>query len=244
MEKILNFQVSLFGEFADFLPGTELVLPVVENLRDEGFVPATVVTSMVDSTKKQVITEPRLLLEKTDHKWQIVFLAGRIDINYVYPGGEPYFASIEEIMKEERRLGNLVFGQLHNLKGSRIAVNGHFLLHDLTIAEKQKFIKRFTIIPKIYKDNPVTEWSIRFNAPTEIEFGDKIEVCNNIIEINDILGIDTRTNKTSTRIAIGLDINTNADNRESKYTHLDIINFIEKVKLLLVTALGEIEGEI
>lgn len=42
MDKILNFQVSLFGRFIDIKPKTDIILKLLTNLQEEAFIPGTV----------------------------------------------------------------------------------------------------------------------------------------------------------------------------------------------------------
>ena len=39
MEKIVNFQTSLFGSFINIKPRTAVVLSLLNNLKDESFIP-------------------------------------------------------------------------------------------------------------------------------------------------------------------------------------------------------------
>ena len=112
----------------------------------------------------------------------------------------------------------------------------------MSVEEKQQ-LKRFAIIPQVFDRNPVTEWNVHFNAPTELVFGDKKDICNNIIEVYDILGIDPKNKSVSPRMAIGLDINTDQTNTEQKYKFSDILAFADVAKDLMEAALQEIEGE-
>ena len=89
----------------------------------------------------------------------------------------------------------------------------------------------------------MTEWNVHFNAPKELVFGDKKDVCNNIIEVYDFLEIDPKNQTVSPRMAIGLDINTNQTNTEQKYKFSDILTFADVAGALMEAALCEIEGD-
>ena len=243
MEKVLNFQLSLFGSFVNVQPNLLLTNRIAENLREDGFVPSIAVVNAVDPINRQVITENRLQMETKDHTWHIVFFAERIDIDYTYPGGEGFFSDIRSIIARGKELCTHAFKAIADTTGIRIAINGRFLVKDMSVEEKQQFIKRFAIIPQVFDRNPVTEWNVHFNAPIELVFGDKKDICNNIIEVYDILGIDPKNKSVSPRMAIGLDINTDQTNTEQKYKFSDILAFADVAKDLMEAALQEIEGE-
>lgn len=243
MEKILNFQLSLFGSFVNVQPNLVLTNRIAENLRDDGFVPSIAVVNAVDPIKKQVITENRLQMESKEHTWHIVFFAERIDINYEYQGGEAFYSDVRTIIEKGKHLCTQTFKAIADTTGFRIAVNGRFLVEDMSVDEKQQFIKRFAVIPQVFENNPVTEWNVHYNAPKELSFGDKKDVCNNILEVYDILGIDPKNQKVSQRMAIGLDINTNQANTDQKYKYTDILCFADVAGQLMDSILCEIKGD-
>ena len=243
MEKVLNFQLSLFGSFVNVQPNLLLTNRIAENLRDDSFVPSIAVVNAIDPVKKQVITENRLQMESKDHTWHIVFFAERIDIDYTYPGGDAFYTDVKDIIAKGKELCTHTFKAIADTTGIRIAVNGRFLVNDMSAEEKQKFIRRFAIIPQVFESNLVTEWNVHFNAPKELVFGDKKDICNNILEVYDILGIDPRNQTVSPRMAIGLDINTNQANTDQKYKYTDILYFADVAGELMDSALREIEGD-
>ena len=48
MDKVLNYQMSLFGMFTNVQPNLELTMKIFESLKDEGFVPGTVQVNTVN----------------------------------------------------------------------------------------------------------------------------------------------------------------------------------------------------
>lgn len=243
MEKVLNFQLSLFGSFVNVQPNLLLTNRIAENLREDGFVPSIAVVNAVDPINRQVITENRLQMETKDHTWHIVFFADRIDIDYTYPGGEVFYSDVKSIIAKGKELCEHAFKAIADTTGVRIAINGRFLVKDMSVEEKQQFIKKFAIIPQVFDNNPVTEWNVHFNAPKALAFGDKSDICNNIIEVYDILGIDPKNQTVNPRMAIGLDINTNQANMDQKYKFFDILSFADVAGPMMEAALCEIEGE-
>ena len=244
MDKIINFQMSLFGSFINVQPNLQLTNRIEANLRDDDFVPSIAVVSEFDPEKKQVITENRLQMTSKDHSWSIVFLADRIDINYFYPGGEQFFSNLHDILELSKKYCSHTFASIADTTGNRIAINGKFLLKEMSFDEKQKIISEFTIIPKIFENNPVTEWSVHYNSPKTIKFGNKLEKCNNILDINEIVGINSKEQTISKRMVIGLDINTDQANKILKYKFTDLLELANVVEDMMLATLMEIEGHI
>ena len=60
MEKVLVFQLSLFGSFINIQPNLQITNNLVGHLRGEGFVPATIEVNIVNPATKQIQSESRL----------------------------------------------------------------------------------------------------------------------------------------------------------------------------------------
>ena len=122
-----------------------------------------------------------------------------------------------------------------------MAMNGRVLLRDMTEDEKQAFVKRHCMVPQVYGDQKITEWAIHFNSPTMVQFGKWTELCNNIIEINNIIAIDSVTLQASQRMAVGLDMSTDQTNMDMKYNYIDLLGFAKSVCLLMEKTVKEVE---
>ena len=83
MDKILNFQVSLFGRFIDIKPKTDIILKLLTNLQEEAFIPGTVDLAVLDPMTKKITTDSRIQMISQNKAWSIVFLEERIDFNYM-----------------------------------------------------------------------------------------------------------------------------------------------------------------
>ncbi len=243
MEKILNFQMSLFGSFVNIHPNINLTQEIVKNLQDYDFIPSIIVINTLDPAKRNIVIENRLQLISKDRSWNIAFLAERIDFNYIYHEGNNYFSNLKLIIDKGKEICLKVFEKISETKGIRIAVNGRFLVKNIPFDEEQHFIKRFVNIPKIYGNIPVREWNIRFNAPKELMFGDKKDICNNIIEVYEIFGLDSKSKIKIPSMAIGLDINTSQLNTEPKYNYSDIISFSDAAEQMMESLLQGFEGD-
>lgn len=243
MDKVLNFQISLFGSFTNVHPNIELTMQINDSLRDEGFVPGTIQVNTFNPIEQKMKSETRLQMVSTDRVWSVVFFAERIDVNYSYQGGEKEIASLDEVSEKAKTICRKAFAPIAATTGTRLAVNGQFLLGIMDESSKKEFISRFLIQPKVYNDGSLSEWSVRFNSLTGIHTSEtSFESCNFIINLGDIIGIDAKTGVANLRTSVGIDINTSPENIENKYTINELLYFscgaIENMK----KALAEIEG--
>lgn len=243
MDKVLNYQMSLFGTFTNVQPNIDLTMKIFESLKDEGFIPGTAQVNTLNPIENKMISETRLQMLSTDKAWSVVFLAERIDINYSFVGGDNGINSLDEVSEKTTRICEKAFAPIAATTGTRLAVNGQFLLKKMNENKKKTFISRFITAPKVYEGKPLTEWNVRYNSLTSIDTGENSsENSNYIINIGDIIGIDSQTGVTELRTAVGIDINTSPNNLESRYTVKELLYFSEGALAKMKATLTEIEG--
>ena len=241
MEKVLTFQMSFFGSFINVQPNLELTNRIVQSLSSENFIPGTFEINTVDPNTKSIITETRLQMVSSKTTWTIMFLQERIDINYNYHGGKECYTDIQVVLQKAKTLTEKVFSSIASTTGIRLAVNGKFLIEAMTDEEKQEYIRRFIKKPSVYKEQPLIEFSIHYDSPTEITFNGGKQYVNYIIDVFDIIGIDTDKQELSKRLAIGVDINTDPANVQPIYKYNDLLHFAEVACPMIESALTEFE---
>lgn len=243
MDKILNFQMSLFGTFTNVQPNLELTMKINESLQNDNFVPGTIQVDIFNPIERKMISETRLQMVSVDQMWTVVFLGDRIDVNYSYIDGDVYYDSVELIMEKASNICKKAFAPIAATTGTRLAINGRFLLNEMNESTKQAFIARFLIQPKVYENRLLSEWNIRYNSLTHIATNElSSEECNFIISLGDIVRINSQTGVQSTRTSVGIDINTSPANQENKYTVNDLLYFSKGALVNMNAALNEIEG--
>lgn len=243
MDKALNFQISLFGSFTNIQPDLGLTMRINSSLQDDGFVPATVQVNTFNPVEQKMLQETRLQMVSTDKMWTVVFLAERIDINYSFMGGDNGFTSLDGVAEKAKSICKKAFSPIAKTTGTRLAINGQFLLKEMDDTTKRTFISRFLIQPKVYEDKPLCEWNVRYNSLTNIYTSEKtLEQCNFIINLGDVIGIDSQTGCIKRGTSLGIDINTSPQNIENKYTIKDLLYFCDGALENMKKALYEIEG--
>ena len=151
--------------------------------------------------------------------------------------------SLDEVSEKATRICEKAFAPIAATTGTRLAVNGQFLLTKMGAETKKAFISRFLIQPEVYKGKTLTEWNVRYNSLTDINTSEhSSEKCNYIINIGDIIAVDTQTGTSELRTAVGIDINTSPDNMENKYSVKDLLYFSIEASAKISAALTEIEG--
>lgn len=240
MDRILNFQLSMFGSFINIKPDNDITMKLMAHLQEDRFVPGTVNVAVVDAVSKKINSESRLQMVSENKFWNIVFLQERIDVNYTYLGGNEFYQDFESIFGRAINLLEKVFGVFPNTPGNRIAVNGKILINEKNANEREEFIKRFSVPLKVYGNSEIAEWNIRFNSKTFVNVSeDTVELCNNIIELGDIVGREN--GKPKKRLLVTLDVNTLPENRNLRFTYKNLICLASNVKGMMENTMKEIE---
>ncbi len=239
MDKILNFQVSLFGGFIDIKPRTEIILELLTNLKDDAFIPGTVDLAVLDAVTRKISTDSRIQMMSQDKVWSIVFLEDRIDFNYNYQEKTISLKKVDEFYQNVKGLVEKVFRVFPDTKGNRIAFNGKVLLNEMTDEQILSFMNKFSSPLSIYNETRIEEWAVRFNTLKDIEWKEKIETCNCITEISKIIRMgDVEEN----RIIISIDVNTIQQKLDYRFQYNDILDFAEKAEIIVNNIINEIES--
>lgn len=238
MEKIVNFQTSLFGSFINIKPRTAVVLSLLNNLKDESFIPGTIDLLSLNPISGEIATENRIQMVSEDKTWNIVFLENRIDFNYNYRPDTQKYIKIDDLCNYVKNLVEKVFRTFPETTGNRIAVNGKILLEEMSDDEFKVFTEKFAAPLNLYKGEVLQEWSTRFNLRKEIKWDDKKELCNCITELSKVY---PQNDPQINEIAVSIDINTVAQNDDYRFKAKDIIQFSQKANIIIDNVFEEIE---
>lgn len=240
MDRILNFQVSLFGEFINIKPKTDIILKLLTSLQDEEFIPGTVDLAVLDAMTGKISTDSRIQMMSQDKLWSIVFLENRIDFNYNFQPNHVSFKKVDDVYEHTKRLVEKVFTVFPEITGNRIAFNGKILLNEMTDEEIEEFMNKFSSPLSVYHEKKLTEWVVKFNSRKHIEWNYNSELCNYITEISKISMED---NENENRISVSIDVNTIHQNKDFRFKYKDIFEFSEKAKEIFNNIVKEIEGD-
>lgn len=240
MNKVVVFQMSLFGSFVNIQPNQDITMKLMADLVDENMIPGTVSVSSIDPINKKVETETRLQMLSQDRTWKIVFLPNRIDVDYDYMGGENYYSDLSDIYNKGIELLRKTSSTFKDTTGNRLAVNTRIILPALSSDEENEFIHRFTVPISTFNDSRLDEWNVHYNVKKGLKVTDSIfEICNNIVDMGNIVVFDG----LGRRMAIGLDVNTEPENSSMRFKYTDLISFAHEAEIEMKAVLKAIEEE-
>lgn len=242
MDKIVNFQLSLFGSFINIQPDTDIAMHLMSHLADENMIPATATVNTVDPLNKNITTENRMQMVSQDKNWIIVFFQERIDVTYAYVGGDNVYTSISDVCDKAITLLKKTFASFAGTTGNRLAVNGRVILNAMSDEEKKAFIRRFSTPLSLHANESLEEWNLHYNAKREMKItDDKSELCNSIVDLGEIIAINSTDESISNRMSIGFDINTAPENQEARFKYTDLESFALSARIEMEKLLLEIE---
>lgn len=244
--KIINFQLSMFGEFSNISSDTSLIIKLLSALQDKNFLPGTLNSASVDVQTGKFTVNNKLQLYSPNKSWTISFLDNRIDFNYSYHEMDPRIWSIDSLIEYGGSLIDNVFPVLNtDMKGNRLAVNSKMIFDDMTDEQLDKIGKKLVPSPtEDYKKNYI-DWRLSLNSQEEILFPqDHKETYNRILEI---LKYNYFENSAPTQqrlpkktMMISLDLNTLPQKMESRFTKDSLKYFSNKVRNFIENTVNSI----
>jgi len=79
--KIINFQLSMFGEFSSISSDTSLIIKLLSALKDKHFLPGSLNSASIDVQTGELTVNNKLQLYSPNKIWNISFWDNRIDFN-------------------------------------------------------------------------------------------------------------------------------------------------------------------
>lgn len=224
MEKILDYQVSLFGNFVDIKADDENINRMLKVFPN--YVVNFIQMSSFDIRTSRVINDKRLQLIDLSQGILISFLPERIDINYKW----------NPIIKGETEISEIFIklsGTLKNLAtmfpkrlGNRVASSCNLLSKKYSDSELLSIIEKYSNKNNIFDENDsISEWLLRFNSKKEEIFNGKKELCNRLITLS-----LPQNPEFKNQILLSFDFNSDALSPDERFLFEDLLIFSETVK--------------
>ena len=224
MEKILDYQVSLFGNFVDIKADDENINRMLKVFPN--YVVNFIQMSSFDIRTSRVINDKRLQLINLSQGILISFLPERIDINYKWNPIIKGETEISEIfIKLSSTLKNLATMFPKRL-GNRVARSCNLLSKKYSDSELLSIIEKYSNKNNIFDENDsISEWLLRFNSKKEEIFNGKKELCNRLITLS-----LPQNPEFKNQILLSFDFNSDALSLDERFLFEDLLIFSETVK--------------
>lgn len=238
MDKILNYQVSLFGQFMNIKPEQTLINKLLSILKD--FLPGVTNISSINILTNQIQVEERMQFVSSDRSYSIVFLPDRIDICYIYNPSLKNEKDFDEIIRKITELLSILnsVNEFSTLPSNRLATSCNCLSRMFNSKDYTDFINTQTNKDIFFKDKKLFEWGIRYNSKFEEIISEKTEFTNHIIDIKKAF----QNNSEINQFVMLFDINTDPINILNRFAFTDLINFQNTANTLIKGYINAIEG--
>ena len=245
MEKVLSFQYSFFGNFTSLNPSLDLMNLILSKLLDKQWLPSAIQVNTFNPIKKEINIQTRNNIMSLNQAWKIFIFNERIDINYEFVDEKEVYSKIEDVILKTNSVSNVLGQVLDNIVGTRLAINGKFIIRKSNSYDKQKVIKKFAIIPNYYDENNISEWRVNFNSQEKNNFGKFNDIiCNNISEVYDINYGRRIDSPSMSGLVLSIDINTDQTNKIPQFKYIDILEFSQIVIPKILIEINEVERKI
>lgn len=214
-----KYQGSVFVNLEEIVPSPDIISNLVGLFREENLLPST----FQEISKSGIQT--RIRLSSLNNEWAVNFGTDRINIekNPLDPKGGN-IGRIEDFVEYVCKLFNLFLNQ-YKKKGNRISLITGGLLKEMTKKQLNEVFKKLFNPIAFYESNPPFEWRSRIAADIMADFNENKEALNVITDINRVRGqiMQPTTIMDFDRIEINFDINTKAENKETRFI-MELIN--------------------
>lgn len=245
MDKVSNLQMSYFGSFENYGLNTEIVIKLLNALKDDGFVPGSFDIASIDIKTGKITVDNRMVLISPDKTWDVKFLPDRIDFDYKFlPTSSPY-RSIVGLVSRGKELIEKVFPVLGETTGNRLSLSCRAVLEKMTDGDMRLFRERFVNNPRVYGDDPIIEWSLKYNSRGSFKtFENHMEESNRIIELKQVENDDSENDNDSDSgamytLMLTIDINTIPTHMDFRFDYENLKCFADDASLFINKVIEE-----
>lgn len=208
----LRYQISLFGDFESITPNSEVVNPLLENLKGYNLVPGTFIETQF--TSNGLNNSQRLSLRSNDMSFSIEFKLDRIDFYLLNTDINVFnMMSIDSFAKQVKDIYNKVSCD-NKFKIRRIGFVRYLLFiegvdHSIVYRKLNKNIK-------YYENLPMKDWSNYLPASITLPSGIAANAVTTIKHFTNELKINS-TIKICDGVMVTTDVNTLAEDKELRF---------------------------
>ncbi len=221
IDLFLKYQVNIFIDTTSIIPNPNTISKVLELFKDDGLIPSTIVEI---GPSGQI---HRLRMSTTDSRWGIVFLSRYINIEH-FGEPEPKKDEMDNFLSKAKKYTQKIFQYLGQ-KSNRLAFIVDLALKEMTEKELKRCYSKFFVPLPSYESNSPFEWKNRSISKEKISLVDTIETMNVITEVRRAREL-IASKGIFDRVFIQYEINTNPENKETRFSIKQFDTFIDIAK--------------
>jgi len=236
----LSYQMSYFAGLEDYVPSADVIPPLLDVFRDEGFIPTTFI--QVKDGKPHT----RLRLAPPNHEWFVDLDLHRINVvkNPTEPWGKN-LGTVREFVNDASDFITRIL-DIHTVKGTRLALVTKNLL-DITQPDELNAAYARLVKPlPFYVESAPHEWQSRSVTRVNASLDGREEIVNVITAMARIQGSIGSLEQVQEfdSISVEFDINTYQRIKEPRFSSASLGSFFEFAVKLRERLLKEIGDQI
>jgi hypothetical protein len=230
------YQINIFTNNNDISHSPDNAMKLMSLFRDFGFLPSTV--HEMSNSSPGPILRPRLATP--NEEWAVTILSTHIAIDRNFNGTS---IPIEDFLAQAGKIAELFMNEF-NKKGKRVSLISKTMFPEMAEDKLNSIYEIFSNPTNTFRESAPFEWNLRSVRRMNIDVADSNEEINFITNVGRIQGNMVSNGKSSDfdRISLDFDINTIAENENTRFSHQAVSEFINKAHRLRHEAINEIEG--
>lgn len=230
MKNILNFQLSVIGNYSDFTADIEKMNTISAEF-EKSYLPTSQSYRNINLENGEIEYQQRLSIVNSRKNTNIICNPDRIDFNLNSDAGILVYSDPELKSLIENGLEDIKkFMRIFNLNGYRLAFNIYFISDRIEINKINEILKENRVILNYFKDRPFQEYLLRYNSTNNILISNSSELLNELVEVSFV----TNQQINEKRVSIHFDLNTtqfnsierfNSENLDDFYAHCEDLTF-------------------
>ncbi|HDJ89351.1 MAG TPA: hypothetical protein ENG40_01485 [Thermoprotei archaeon] len=220
-----KYQTSIFGNFKDIMPTSEIIKKLLDLFSDKNFLPST----FQELSPGLEGPQTRIQLVTLNNEWIIHFATHRIDIEQKNPTlAEDKTEYLKSFIQESLEIFKRIL-EAFRKRSNRLSLVTGGLLKEMSEDKLKRIYILFYKPIDFYKTNPPFEWNSRHVSRIKRAIGEIEEEINIITNIDRLKGGMIKDNQhiPFDRIGIGFDINTAGENDNLRFGFEEISLFYD-----------------
>ncbi|MEG2001074.1 MAG: hypothetical protein RR053_06770 [Evtepia sp.] len=237
-----SYKVSAFGNFENILPTSENMMYFLEAFDCCKMVPSVATEGAFNVKTQQQLVTQRLSFISNDSRERVVIASGRIDYEVNATDDIKLDVSQRESLNKKILFVFKTIFERFDIQSSRLALNPSSIITNLTDDEYMQIMKKYHNPISIYTPTDLSEWGTRLLVCKDIVINGKTEVLNVITQIDLEIAQKAEAGvlKEDHVFVVTLDINTSQNNRNIRFSAVELEEFISQANSIWDKIIDEV----
>jgi hypothetical protein len=237
----LVYQINFFSDFNNIVVSAETTMKLFSIFKEFDLLPST----FHEFNPNNNIAIPRPKFSSVNNEWGVLIGTQKVTIEKTKVSNELEPGSINDFVEKALEIFS-TFLKEYNTKGFRISLITESFLPEMGPAKLNEIYENWAKPLPFYEGNPPFEWNFRSVGKVNYSISNESEKINVITNLSRVQGhmILNNAPKEFDRVKVDFDINTVAQNNNSRFTLKSVEEFLEQAVNTQSSLISEVEGVI